>query len=136
MGIDPAELAFGAGSVWVYDPVDGLAVQLDPNLEQQTTVSRFSLSPCPERGIYVRYGCKLGGIAFGNHRVWIGRAVGSGGGPGPGGHIGGIWRVDPRTPRSTRTPTVANIPAAQLAYGAGSIWTSSWWVVARRRRSM
>ncbi len=125
VGIDPAALAFGDGALWVYDPVDGLLAKVDPNLEQRAIPSRFRVSPCPKQPAgttnYLRYGCKFGGIAVGNRHVWIGREVGS-----QAGSSGGIWRVDGGKPRPTRTPTIPDVPAGQLAYGAGSIWTSSW----------
>jgi class 3 adenylate cyclase len=127
VGISPAALAFGAGSLWVYDPLDAKAAQIDPNLDQAATPTLFSLPPCLTKNstFSSRFGCRWGGIAVSKHSVWIGRASGDVA------TAGVVWQVDPSAgPAPTITRTLANVPGGRLAYGAGSIWSSSWWSAA------
>lgn len=123
MGIDPSELAYGDGSLWAYDPLGGLAAQVDPNLEQDPTPTLFPLPPCPNtRGGVGGAPCGPGGgIAARQDSVWFGRTVSDAI------KLGVVWRVDPNaTPIPKVTGTISNVPAGQLAYGAGSLWTSGW----------
>jgi hypothetical protein len=128
IGIDPSELAYGDSSLWAYDPLGGSVAQVDPNLEQDPTPTFFRLPPClTEQTLqnYRRYGCKLGGIVVGEDgSVWIGREVVGGRANPPG---GAIWKIDPTSASPTATLTVRDAVAARLAYGGGSIWTSSWY---------
>lgn len=126
MGIDPSELAYGDGSLWAYDPLGGLAAQVDPNLEQDPTPTLFSLPPCPNtRGGIGGAPCGPGGgIAASQGSVWFGRMVSDAI------KLGVVWQVDPNaSPTPTVTRTLTNVPAGQFAFGAGSIWTSGWFYV-------
>jgi streptogramin lyase len=127
--IDPAELAFGSHTLWVYDPLDSGVAEVDPDLTQNVLPTLIKLPNClTEQSLqYIsgRYGCKLGGIAVGGDgSVWIGRPV-IGGRANPAG--GAIWKIDPMLTSPTATLTVRHAAAARLAYGGGSIWTSSWY---------
>ena len=41
--IDPAELAFGSHTLWVYDPLDSGVAEVDPDLTQNVLPTLFSL---------------------------------------------------------------------------------------------
>jgi hypothetical protein len=121
MGIDPSELAFGDGSLWAYDPLGGLAAQVDPNLNQNPTPTLFTLPPCPTKPAICRFG---GGITVSHGSVWIGLNVSDAV------KLGVVWQVDPNaSPKPRVTRTVSNVPAGQLTSGGGSIWTSGWFGV-------
>jgi class 3 adenylate cyclase len=125
--MNASELAFGEGSLWAYDPLDSLAAQIDPDLSQGALPTLVPLPQCLTSSlqpILIRYNCKLGGIAVGGGSVWIGRnALG-----GPANDDGGVvWQVDPGAKKgATVTRAIRNVPAARVAYGDGSIWTSAW----------
>ena len=124
IGIDPAALAYGAGSLWAYDPVDRQAARIDPDLLQVPSPATFALPPCPKRpksaGEY--YSCQLGGIAVADGSVWIGRAI-----AGDPSDLGVLWQFNPRSPIPTRVHTIPNVPATEIVHGAGSLWTAGTW---------
>jgi class 3 adenylate cyclase/streptogramin lyase len=120
--IDPARLAFGSHTLWVYDPLDSSVAEVDPDLTQNVLPTLIPLPKCLTkqslRIIGGRYGCRLGGIAVADDgSVWIGRQAAG----------GAIWKLDPTSASPTATLTVRDAVAARLASGGGSIWTSSWY---------
>jgi class 3 adenylate cyclase/streptogramin lyase len=118
LGIDPAALAFGVGSLWAYDPLGALAAQVSPSLNQDPTPTLFDLPACHTSLVPFAPRCVGGGIAAGAGRVWIGRVMGDDL------FDQRVWRVDPHATPPFITHAIRNVPAAQLAYGAGSIWTT------------
>jgi hypothetical protein len=126
--IDPAQLAFGSHTLWVYDPLDSGVAEVDPDLTQDVLPTLIHLPTClTEQTLQNnrRYACKLGGIAVGaDGSLWIGREV-VGGHANPAG--GGIWKIDPTSASPTPPLAIRTKVAARLAYGGGSIWTSSWY---------
>ena len=93
----PADVAAGAGGVWVTDEVDDTVVRIDP-------VSKRIVAVIP-------VGRGAGGVAFGAGAVWVTGFVDE-----------TVSRIDPRTNRVVATIRVGGSPR-DVAVGAGSVWT-------------
>jgi YVTN family beta-propeller protein len=93
----PADVAAGAGGVWVTDEVDDTVVRIEP-------VSKRIVAVIP-------VGRGAGGVAFGAGAVWVTGFVDE-----------TVSRIDPRTNRVVATIRVGGSPR-DVAVGAGSVWT-------------
>jgi YVTN family beta-propeller protein len=101
VGVDPAAVTLGFGSIWVANRGSG-------------TVSRIQLGAAgqPARVRTITVGERPVDIAAGEGAVWVANA---------GGHT--VSRIDPATGTVTRTIDLHNPPAG-IAVGAGRVWVS------------
>lgn len=95
-----AELAVGAGAVWVTAPQPGRLIRIDP--KTRTVAARVDVGTAPDS------------VAVGEGGVWVANRV----------EAGTVTRVDPTHNRVLATIAVGNRPD-QVAVGAGSVWTAN-----------
>lgn len=99
VGASPADVAFGAGSLWV-SSTDGHTVsRVDPGTGgvQQT----------------IRVGSGASGIAADDRSVWVANSL-----------DGTVSRIDPRTNTVVQTIAVGSAPVS-IALGRGAVWVAS-----------
>ena len=99
VGRAPADIALGAGSLWVTNDLDG-------------TVSRIDLAS-NRVVVRIRVGGRPTGVATGTGAVWVADFAG-----------GKLVRIDPRTNAVTGRTAVGPGPRG-VAVGAGGVWVTS-----------
>lgn len=97
VGLTPAALAFGMGSLWVVGGDSASVAQVDPGVNR--VVQRIEVGNGPQ------------GVAVGQGAVWVATAL-----------DGQVVRIDPESGRKKRI-VVGGHPAA-LAIGAGAVWAA------------
>ncbi len=109
LGVKPAGLTVGAGSVWVTGRNSPTLFRIDPSVND--IVDRF---PLPMKGVVTD---GTGEVAFGANSVWVGH-----GGYDPGAFV---ERLDPETGRVQHRFSILGGDANHLAFDDGALWVAS-----------
>ncbi len=109
LGIKPAGLAVGEGSVWVTGRTSPTLLRIDPSVNE--VVDRF---PLPMKGVVTD---GTGEVAVGAGSVWVGH----------GGFNPGAWveRLDPETGGVQKRFSILAGDVDHLAFGEGALWVAS-----------
>ena len=109
LGVKPAGLTVGEGSVWVTGRNSPTLFRIDPSVND--IVDRF---PLPMKGVVTD---GTGEVAFGANSVWVGH-----GGYDPGAYV---ERLDPETGRVQHRFSILGGDANHLAFDDGALWVAS-----------
>jgi DNA-binding SARP family transcriptional activator/ABC-type transport system substrate-binding protein len=109
LGVEPAGLAVGEGSVWVTGRHSPTLFRIDPSVNE--IVDRFLL---PMDGVVTDL---TGEVVVGAGSVWVGH----------GGFNPGAWveRLDPQTGRAQKRFSILAGDVDHLAFGEGALWVAS-----------
>jgi DNA-binding SARP family transcriptional activator/ABC-type transport system substrate-binding protein len=109
LGIEPAGLAVGAGSVWLTDRHSPTVYRIDPTVNQ-----RVAPVTLPMKDVVTDL---TGEVAVGAGSVWVGH----------GGFNPGAWveRLDPATGRLQKRFSILAGDVDHLAFGDGALWVAS-----------
>jgi DNA-binding SARP family transcriptional activator/ABC-type transport system substrate-binding protein len=109
LGIRPAGLAVGEGSVWVTGRTSPTLLRIDPSVNE--VVDRF---PLPMKGVVTD---GTGEVAVGAGSVWVGH----------GAFNPGAWveRLDPETGGVRKRFSIVAGDVDHLAFGEGALWVAS-----------
>jgi DNA-binding SARP family transcriptional activator/ABC-type transport system substrate-binding protein len=109
LGVEPAGLAIGEGSVWVTGRHSPTLFRIDPSVN--AVVDRI---PLPMNGVETD---GTGEVAVGAGSVWVGH----------GAFNPGAWveRIDPNTAKVTSRFSILAGDADHLAFGEGALWVAS-----------
>jgi DNA-binding SARP family transcriptional activator/ABC-type transport system substrate-binding protein len=109
LGIEPAGLAVGEGSVWVTGSNSPVLLRIDPTVNE--VVDRFQL---PMDGVITN---ETGEVAVGAGSVWVGH----------GAFNPGAWveRLDPKTGRVQKRFSILAGDVDHLSFAEGALWVGS-----------
>jgi YVTN family beta-propeller protein len=97
-GIQPRDITFAAGSIWVTDPIQSSVIRISPKTNRVVKTIR-------------RVGVEPNGIAFARGRIWVGDYTG-----------GALFRINPKTNKIVGKTT---LPGADwITVGPDALWVS------------
>ena len=103
VGVNPGDVAVGAGAVWITDKNSQTLLRISPQYGEITRI------PLPAQGLS-RPGVG-GGVAIGAGSVWVAEGLSR------------IARIDPASGRVESTVSVPD--AREVAFGDGAIWVAA-----------
>ncbi len=109
LGVEPAGLAVGEGSVWVTGRHSPTLFRIDPSVNE--IVDRI---PLPMKGVITD---GTGEVAVGAGSVWVGHGAFN-----PGAYV---ERIDPETGRVEHRFSILAGDVDHLAFGEGALWVAS-----------